>query len=100
MDYDQGLTEDDIFTAENGSHVDVKIYLRALRQKLQAAEQRAAEAERHLRAVLELEYIGNCPWCVFLYTDEQVQCAPDCPRQAAAAWLEAGDEGKGLEDKE
>jgi len=75
-----------------------RILERAL-SNTQAANERAAEAEAMLRAVLELEYIGNCPWCVFIYTEEQVPCAPDCPRQAAAAWLESG-EGKGLEDKE
>ena len=72
-----------------------------LRQQLQAAEQRAAEAEAHLRAVLDdVEWIrgtidDKCAWCGGLYHFDGHE--PDCPRQAAAAWLEAG-EGKERDD--
>jgi len=68
------------------------------KDRLQAAEQRAAEAEAHLRAVLEVEWsikddygklIVACPWC----HHSKAFGHRDCPRQAAAAWLEAG-EGK------
>ena len=67
-----------------------------LRQQLQAAEQRAAEAEAHLRAVTRVEWMtvdddGNlvtvCPWC----RHSKAFGHRDCPRQAAAAWLEAGE---------
>lgn len=64
--------------------------------KLQATEQRAAEAEAHLRAVTRMEWMtvdddGNlvtvCPWC----RHSKSFGHRDCPRQAAAAWLEAGE---------
>jgi chromosome segregation ATPase len=122
MDFDQGLTEDDIFVAENGSQVDVKDYLRELRQQieeyqtfgtvgeivkqlgyqdlqieqlrqqLQAAEQRAAEAEAHLRAVLDAlkAFSGEVDWGKSFLTAETIRKMNEAPL-AAAAWLEAGD---------
>ena len=65
-------------------------------EQLQAANERAAEAERHLRAVTRVEWMtvdddGNlvtvCPWC----RHSKAFGHRDCPRQAAAAWLEAGE---------
>ena len=48
-EYNQGLTEGDIFVAENGSDVDIKIHLRAMRNQEVAL---AAEVRR-LREALE-----------------------------------------------
>ena len=61
-------------------------------ERSRASEQRAAEAERHLLAVLAVEWEEDdlaqnyCPWC-----DSLIEHTDTCPRQAAAAWLEAGD---------
>jgi hypothetical protein len=78
----------------------------AVTAALQAANERAAEAVRHLRAVLVVEGVndglGNlkCPWCKNTIKGLwETGHSDTCPRRAAAAWLEAG-EGKGLEDKE
>ena len=55
---------------------------------------RLAEAGAHLRAVLVVEWddFQQCPWC-FVYkfdneTGDANEHKPDCPRQAAAKWLE------------
>ena len=93
MDFNQGLTEDDIFTAENGSQVDVKNHLRDLRQQFQAAEQRVAEAEHIIISISGIiseawgDYDGgNLPNGIQEIFD--VLAERD---QASAAWLEAGD---------
>jgi len=78
--------------------LDLKLELEPLKQQFEdwarqnrEYHQRAAEAEAMLRKVLVVEWDNDdwCPWCA--NTKENGHMA-FCPRQAAAAWLEAGEE--------
>ena len=69
--------------------------IKRLRAALEAAEQRAAEAEAHLRALLE-EMINMsidedgyqlCPWCTGRLNQKRTH-QKNCPRQAAVKRLE------------
>ena len=70
--------------------------LDASEEELAAAEQRAAEAEGHVRALLEADewlmtedgmdgYVDYCQWC---NNEKEHGHMPDCRRQAAVKWLE------------